>query len=398
MKRQEKLVAPDPYLLGVALALVTAGVLLVFDASYARMGDARWAHFDSWYAVKRQLVYACAGLVAMSIVARMRLRTFIRWTAFLLIFSLALLVAAKVSGHARNGAERWVFGIQPSEVAKIALVLYLAGIMARGKTLVRRLSVNWIGPLLIVGAMAGLIFVEPDMGTALALLGTALVMLYAGGVMKRHLLGLVLGLIGLTAIAVKIQPYRLARVWVWLDPWKYRFGDGYQIIHALTGLGTGGLAGVGLCEGREKLYIPAASTDFIFATLAEEAGLIGGIILIALFIFFTWRGLDIARRSKSTYANLLAVGVTSVISLQALINIAVVSASIPATGVPLPFISYGGSSLVLMMVGVGMLLAISKQVDVEMDERDLYESSANRWRDGRPHLPRDKRRSGPPKR
>ena len=190
----------------------------------------------------------------------------------------------------------------------------------------------------------------------------------------------------------------MARVWIWLNPWRDSYGEGYQIIHSLIGLGTGGLAGVGLCEGREKLYIPAASTDCIFTTLGEEAGLIGGILLIALFILFTWRGLTFARRSKSTYGSLLAVGVTSVISLQALINIAVVSASIPATGVPLPFISYGGLSLVLMMVGAGMLLSISRQVNVELEERDLYENSFDRGRDRGPHLSRNKRRPGPPKR
>lgn len=150
------------------------------------------------------------------------------------------------------------------------------------------------------------------------------------------------------------------RVRVWLDPWAYRYGDGYQIVHSLMAFGTGGLRGVGLCEGREKLYIPAASTDFIFSTVGEEVGLIGCIILLTAFVFFIYKGLDVARRAKTVYSNLLAVGVTSMIGLQVLINVAVVSASIPATGVPLAFISYGGSSLILMLAGVGILLAVSR--------------------------------------
>jgi cell division protein FtsW len=186
----------------------------------------------------------------------------------------------------------------------------------------------------------------------------------------------------------------MERIWVWLNPWKDPYGDGYQVIHSLLALGTGGLTGVGLCEGREKLYIPAASTDFIFATLGEEAGLIGCIVLLAVFLLLTYRGLDIARRSKSTYGNLVAVGLSSIIGLQAIINVAVVSASIPATGVPLPFISYGGSSLISMMVAAGILLSVSRQVNVELEERDLYESSVDRRRNGRSHIPSNKRRGG----
>ncbi|MHB9037342.1 MAG: putative lipid II flippase FtsW [Armatimonadota bacterium] len=400
MRKEARLAAPDVGVLGAVVLLLIAGVLLVFDASYAKTGDAKWANFDIWYMVKRQLIYAVVGFGLMYWASKVRLAKLIKWTIPLLVVSLLLLAAVLVPGVGRrvNGAFRWIplgpVNLQPSELAKIAAVLYLAGIFSQRKMLVRRISESWIAPAFVILLICGLVVIEPDLGTTLAIVGTCFVMLYAAGAMKRHLVG-ILGM-GAAAVGglVMLEPYRMQRIWVWLDPWKDPYGDGYQVIHSLLALGTGGLTGVGLCEGREKLYIPAASTDFILATLGEEAGLIGCLLLLAGFMFLTYRGLDIARRSKSTYGNLVAVGISSVIGLQALINVSVVSASIPATGVPLPFISYGGSSLISMMIAAGILLSVSRQVNVELEERDLYENSVDGRRDGRSHISRGKRGGG----
>ena len=399
MRKTAKLGPPDVGILASVLLLVTVGVLLVFDASYARTGDAKWANYDVWYMAKRQMIYAAIGLAAMFMVSKVRLTTFLKITTPLLVVAVFLLIIVMIPGigYKIYGARRWfklgIISFQPSEIAKLALVLYLAGIFAQRKLHVRKLSSNWLAPACVIGLVSGLVFLEPDLGTTIAIVGTCFIMLVAAGAMKRHIFALGGCGVGLVGLAVLAEPYRMDRIWVWLNPWKDRYGDGYQIIHSLIALGTGGIRGMGLCEGREKLYLPAASTDFIYATLGEEAGLIGGIALLSLLLFFTYRGLDIGRRANSTYSNLIAVGVTSMISIQALINIAVVSASIPATGVPLPFISYGGSALVSMLIGTGVLLAVSRQVDVTLEGRDLYESSDNGRGDRRPHISGNKRGS-----
>lgn len=357
----------DLHVLLPVLVLVVIGVLLVFDASYAKAADYDWTGKDQWYFFRKQLVSALIGLFVLHIVSKIHIKTWTKLTIPLLFASIALLVLVMVPhiGYRANGAYRWFkfhgFTLQPSEIAKLALVLYLAQFLSQGTKVVRRIDSRWWSPAFATAAIAGLIFKEPDMGTAIVVVGTAFAMLFAAGARKWHL-GAMLGTLAVLGwAAVKLEPYRMDRIHVWLDPWKHRYGDGYQIVHSLIALGTGGIFGLGYCEGREKLYIPAASTDFIFATLGEELGLIACLVVLGLFVFFIYKGLDVAGRTKGVYANLLAVGVTSMIGIQALMNVAVVSASIPATGVPLPFISYGGSSLIITLAGVGILLAISRQ-------------------------------------
>lgn len=366
-KKKPQLGLLDLWVVVPVVALVIVGVWLVFDASYAKAADASWTGKDAWYFAKKQIISALIGFLAMYIVSRVRITTIAKWTVPLIVTSMVLLVAVLVPhiGYRVNGANRWIrlpgTNLQPSEIAKLAIVLYLAQFLSQGKRVVQNLDSRWLPPALIVGITALLILKEPDMGTTIAIVFTCIAMLFAAGAKKWHIGGILAAGGLMAAVSVKVESYRMDRIRVWLHPWKYRYGDGYQIVHSLMALGTGGLRGVGLCEGREKLYIPAASTDFIFSTVGEEAGLIGCIILLTAFVFFIYKGLDVARRAKTVYSNLLAVGVTSMIGLQVLINVAVVSASIPATGVPLAFISYGGSSLILMLAGVGILLAVSRQ-------------------------------------
>jgi len=366
-KRRAKPGLMDLWVLVPVLLLVFIGLWLVFDASYATAAESGITGHDMLYYFKRQIAFTVAGLIAMLVMSRVRLSRLQKVTPYMMWASIIMLVLVLVPGigHGAKGANRWFalgpISVQPSEVAKIALVLYLAGFLSQGKSVVRRMDRRWVVPALAAGAVTGLILIEPDMGTAFAVVLMCFAMLFAAGV-KKWQLG-ALGLAGMAAAvgAVKLEPYRMERIRVWLDPWKHRYDEGYQIVHSLIALGTGGVLGVGMCEGREKMYTPEPHTDMIFATLGEEFGLLVCLGLLALFLVFIYKGLDVASRANTVYGNLVAVGITSMIGLQALTNIAVVSASIPATGVPLPFMSYGGSAMVMTLASVGILLSISRQ-------------------------------------
>ena len=355
----------DLWVLAPVLALVLIGLWIVFDASYAKAVDFSYTGKNPWFFAKRQMLSAAIGLILMYAVSKMRLTTIARATKPLLGVSIVLLGVVLVLGHGAHGSVRWFnvlgFSLQPSELAKLARVRYLAQFLSQGKPVIRRISMRWLPLGVIVGLIAALIVKEPDLGTTIAIISTCLAMLFAAGIRISDLGGIVGVMAFLGWVMVKMESYRKGRVDVWRHPWRHYYGDGYQIIHSLIALGTGGLWGLGPCEGREKLYMPAASTDFIFSTVGEEFGLIGSIVLLGLFLFLVYKGLEVARRAKTPYAALLAVGISSMIGLQALINVAVVTASIPATGVPLLFISYGGSSLIFTLAGVGVLLAVSRQ-------------------------------------
>lgn len=400
MRSRVRLAPPDFWLLGTVLVLVTVGVWLVFDASYAKAADARTMNYDPWYLVKRQAAFAVIGLGCMALVARARFDLLRKAAVPLTIIAFALLLAvlAPSLGHKAHGARSWFkvgsFYIQPSEIAKVAILLYLASALAGARTFARRAPRRWAIPACVCAALVAVVVVERDLGGAGLMTLFSFVMFYTAGAKKRYLALAALVGVMLAAGAIYMMPHTKARFRAFADPWQYRYGEGYQTVHALAGLGTGGLRGVGLCEGREKFYQPAASTDYIFVTLGEETGLVGSLLLLGGFVLFTYRGLHIACRSKSSYGGLLAVGVAALVSIQVLINLAVVTASIPPTGLPLPFISYGGSAMVSMLVCVGVLLAVSRQVDVAVEERELDESSNNRRRHGRSHISRYQRRPG----
>jgi cell division protein FtsW len=398
MRKSVKLAPPDPWLLGTVIVLVTVGVLLVFDASYAKAADTKTMNFDPWYLVKRQVVFAIFGVACMAVAARVSFGFFKKVTIPAVTVAFALLAAVLVIGHKAHGATSWFklgeYFLQPSELAKIGMLLYLALRLSHPRAFAKNAPKRWVIPALMCLAMIGIVVMEKDLGTAALLAGVCAVMFYAAGAKKRSLALAALTFAVLALGACTQLSHVRARINAYQHPWETRYDEGYQTVHSLAGLGTGGLLGVGLCEGREKFYMPAASTDYILSTLGEETGLIGGIVLLAAFTIFTYRGLDIARRSKSSYGKLLAVGVTSLISVQALINVAVVSASIPATGLPLPFISYGGSGMVAMLVCVGILLSASRQVGAGKEEREPDESSSYRGRHRRAHISGHKRGSG----
>lgn len=371
MKQRINLAPPDSGLLGAIITLLAVGVLLVFDASFSELGDLGVSY---WGLVRKQVLWGSVGLAVMFLAMRVSFKSMRRWLAVAVGLSLVLLVAVLIPGIGVkiNGARSWFrigpMSAQPSELVKVVIILLLAAGLSRARVFARNRPKVWVTPLLLACALVGLIVLENDLGTAAVTAGTCFFMFIAAGARKRYLFGAVLVMFVLGALAMTYAPQVKVRVDAYRDPWKDQYEGGFQTVHSLIALGSGGWTGVGPCEGREKLYLPESDTDYIFSsTVGEEFGLLGSLVVLGLFGFVVYRGLDIARRCKSTYGNLLAVGLTTMIGMQAIINIAVVTNSIPATGITLPFISYGGSSLVSMMVAAGLLLSVSKQVNVELD-------------------------------
>ena len=357
----------DKLLLWLTFLLLGIGIVSVYDASYALAIEK--LHGDSFHFVKKQMEGAAGGLVMLLVATRIRYWQWKKYAVIGVALAVFLLLAVLIPhvGIAVNGARRWIghgsLRMQPSEFAKLALVLYLARVLAGSLKIKTRPKEGLWPPLMVIGLLAALIAKEPDLGTALVLATTGLIMLFLAGIRWSHI-GAILGSAAvLVAGFVALEPYRARRITSFLNPKADQYHTGYQVWHALIALGSGGVTGLGLGEGREKLFIPEPRTDFIFPVIAEEWGLIGTLALVALFIFVAWRGFTIAYRTHDPFGALLAAGITSLISVQALINMAVATASIPDTGVPLPFISYGESSLVLMLFGVGILLNISCHPD-----------------------------------
>ena len=398
-KRAQVFAAPDAGIIGSVTLLVIFGLMLVFDASYGKAGDSAHYNYDTMYFFKKQIYWASGGAILMYLSSLLNFKFLKCITNASMVVTIFLLVAVLFAGNEVNGAMRWFkigpLSIQPAEFAKITVVLYFAKLLTSKRFNFKRMSEQWIIPILVFMCVCGLVVIEPDLGTAIVIFGAILSVLFMAGMRKRHFFSLVTISLALAAAATFSKPYRIERLKTYLDPWRDPFGSGFQILHSLIALGSGGIFGVGLCEGREKLYIPAASTDFIFSTFAEEAGMIACFVLLGIFFFINYRGFEIARKSKSAYGALIAVGMTSIISLQALINVGVVSGAIPATGVPLPFISYGGSSLVTMMTAAGLLLAVSKQINEE--DQDTNEDSNYGRGNGGPHISGSKRRPSPSK-
>lgn len=358
----------DLGLFTATIALLVIGIFMVFDSSYARAGQMRLTGNDSLYFMKRQAVFALVGLAAMFLGMRIPYQRLRKVSLGLLVISIIGLALVFVPGLGVtvNGATRWVkcpgFGqFQPSELAKVGLVLYMAAYLTVKGRDIRDLKRGFIPALIPIVPIGALVMIEPDMGTTIVLALTGVAMVAAAGARKRHVVAvLVLGFLMGSAL-ILTSNYRRERIMSFRDPFKDYYGSGYQVSQSLIALGSGGPLGVGLCESREKLfYLPAEHTDFIFAVLGEEAGLIGTLLVAGLFLFFGARGFSIASQTKDSFARLAAAGLSVMISGQALLNMCVVTSSVPATGVPLPFISYGGSSLALNLFSVGILLGISK--------------------------------------
>jgi cell division protein FtsW len=354
----------DTVLFTVVAALVGVGLVMVFSASSA---TAYAEHGDIAYYLKRQLVWLALGLAGAYALYRtpyQRLKALAPYILLGAIAGLALVFVPHI-GLGVNGGRRWIgtsaISVEPSEFAKLALVIYLSAVLSvRGERITS--LVRGLVPLCVpVALMAVLVLKEPDMGTASLLLFTAFALFFAAGARVVHLAAVVLTTVPFAALTVLASPYRRARIFAFVDPWKDPLNTGFHIVQSLLALGSGGLFGVGLGASRAKFfYLPEQYTDFIFSVLGEELGLIGTLAVIALFITLAYRAIRIALAAPDRFGFFLAVGCAAMITIQAFVNIGVVSSSWPVTGVPLPFISFGGSSLVVNLLAVALIANVGR--------------------------------------
>jgi cell division protein FtsW len=355
----------DRWLLFVTLLLVGIGIVMIFSASAIRAQD-RFG--DPVYFLKRQAIGAVVGLLAMVCAMAWDLKRFQRVTPIVLLVSLLLLLLVLVPGVGSkiNGARRWIrllgLNFQPAELAKLAVVLFLSSYFARRQDRLSSFLDGFLPPLLVTGVMAGLIIAQPNFGTAVILLITASVLFYVGQSRVSHLLATAaVALPGLLLLMLKSSHGR-SRLMALFDPSQVSARATYQLDQSFYALGPGGWFGRGLGNSMQKLFfLPEAHNDFIFAIVGEELGFVGALAVLLLFVVFLWRGTRIALRAGDPYATYLGMGITSLIVCQAALNMAVVSGLLPTTGVPLPFLSFGGSSLAVMLFGAGILLNISRR-------------------------------------
>jgi len=383
----------DLMLLLVVLGLVLIGVAMVFSASGMRALD---TVDDPRYYLAWQALWATLGLAGMFAAMRVDYHRYRALAVPLLAVTVVLLLAVLIPGvgFRSGGAARWLrfgpVGLQPAELAKLALILYLAAWLGGRRDVIAKPAV--IVPFFAVTAgLAALVVAEPDLGTAIVIAAIALTMYFIAGARLR-VFASIAGLAAVTGLAIAVaQPYRLQRLTTFLDPWSDPKGAGFQTIQSLYGLALGGLFGEGLGAGREKFgFLPAPYTDSIFAVLGDELGLAGTLAVIVLFFVLGYRGIAIALRARDATGALLAAGITTWLVFQAWVNMAVVASLVPMTGITLPFISYGGSSLCVGLIAVGILLNVGREAGPAPQS---VSRAPRRRRDGRSSLsaPRDRR-------
>ena len=353
-------------LVATTTVLCLVGLVMVLSASSV---EGLHEEGSSWTYFRKQLLWLVAGTLAAFFVSRIDYRVLRRGARPLLGVSFVLLVAVLVPGVGAtvNGASRWLgwggYGIQPSELAKLAVLVFAADLLARRTDRMERSAITVRPVMTVLFLTAGLIMLQPNLGTTIVLASITFVVLFVAGSPVAPLAAY--GSVGATAgLALALsEPYRRARVTAFLDPWADAANTGYQTIQSQIGMATGGVAGLGLGQSRAKWgFLPYAHTDFIFAIIGEELGLVGAAVVLALFLTFAVAGVHTAIEAPDRFGMLMAAGITAWILIQALINIGAVVGLLPVTGVPLPFVSYGGSSLVVTMLAVGVLANIARQI------------------------------------
>jgi cell division protein FtsW len=355
----------DKLLFTATLVLVCASLVMVYSSS-AVIGMEQYGQRPTLFLFK-QATFALLGLALMPLLMKVDYRHYRRpaviWTA--LALAVAALVGCLLFGPRLNGARRWFgfagIGVQPSEFAKIVVIFFVAAILERRMDRIDDLRYSLVPVGLVLGGIVGLIMLQPDLGTALSIIVIVMAMVFAAGISYRYIIGLLLVSLPAASIVLMSADYRRRRMLVFLDPWKDPLGDGFQVIQSLIAVGTGGVFGRGLMAGVQKLfYLPYPHTDFIYAVIGEELGLLGTTVVLACFCVIAWRGLRTAMRAPDRFGAFLALGLTSMIVVQAFFNISVVLGLLPTKGIPLPFVSFGGSSLLMSMVGMGILLNVSQ--------------------------------------
>ena len=357
--------AVDKWILLAVAGLLALGMTMVLSTSYLYSQE---RYGDGTYFFRKQLIAMGAGLIALVLCSIEPSTLYRRFAYPLLALSFIILVMVLIPGLGvnRGGARRWImfpgFAFQPSELAKLSIVFYLAHSMAKKADMIRTFSVGVLPHLIISGVFAGLLLLEPDFGTALILTMMLYFMLFIGGVRVSHLLSTALLALPVLAYAMMTAQYRLRRLMTFLDPWSDATGSGFHVIQSLIAFGSGQLFGRGLGESRQKLfYLPEAHTDFVYSVVGEELGLLGALAVLALFGVIIVRGLRLTAKIEEPFDHYLAFGLTVLLGLQALIHMGVVMGLMPTKGLVLPFISYGGSAMVVNLMEAGILLGLSRR-------------------------------------
>ena len=366
--RLRDIINPHPFrgidytVLIIVLILVMFGLVMVFSSSYYyAMTEPKFN--DKFYFFSRQLRWAIVGLVAMVMCMSINTEFFRRVSVLAYVAIIGILVAVLAIGVATKGSQRWLeilgTSFQPSEFAKFIIIIFMSGFVIKHRNLLNGNFIMFIKCALPVIVAAGLIAME-NLSTGIVVMVVGLMIMFVSSKkVMNFVVFVVVGFIGFV-IMVAIEPYRRARIMGWLDPWSAAIDNGYQTVPSLFAVASGGLFGLGIGQSRQKTFIPESYNDIIFAIICEELGLVGAIVVILLFLILIWRGIKIAMNARDKYSSYAATGIITMIAVQVIINIAVVTNTMPNTGMPMPFISYGGTSLVVTMASMGLLLNISR--------------------------------------
>lgn len=356
----------DFTLLITIFLLLSIGLVMVLSASspsaLAQSGNS-YAFFS------KQLLFAVLGIVAMLFISKIDYRFYQKFYKHAWWISLALLLLVLVAGKTVNNAKRWIYitetlSFQPSEVVKILMIIFYAGFLSKNRDELGSFTKGWIKNLIPLGIIIAFLVVEPHLSASIVIIGVTVVMMIIAGCKLWQILvpgAVAVPFVGIAIANIPRFAHATKRITTFLDPWKDATGDGWQVIQSLYAIGSGGLFGAGLGESKQKfLYIPEPHNDFIFSILGEEVGFVGCAIVLILFAIFIWRGVLIAMKAPDMFGSLIAVGITALVAIQVIINVAVVTSSMPATGMPLPFFSYGGTALFILLCEMGILLNISR--------------------------------------
>lgn len=344
--------------------LICIGIIMIYSASSIYALE---RYKDSMFFLRRHLVFILIGIILTFFIMAIDYRILRRYAKPLLATSLILLVLVLIPGIGREvaGARRWfrlaMFSFQPSELMNLALIIYISDFISRKKNVIRNLGQGFLPPVIILGIIILLILAQPDLGTAVSIGLVIFMMLFLAGARITHLVGIALSSLPLLYILIFSVPYRRMRIMAFLNPWLDPKGSGFQIIQSNIALGSGGIFGIGLGHSKQKLfYLPAAHTDFIFSIIGEELGLLGTLGVCILFVNLLIQEMKISRNAQDMFGHFLSLGIILITSLKVVINMGVASGFFPTKGLPLPFISYGGSSLVFDMIGIGLILNIAR--------------------------------------
>lgn len=361
-RKEAKPSSNDVRLLFPVLFLIGIGIVMVYSASSAL---ALKKFGTEYYFLTKQAVYALAGIIILFICRHIPLKVY-RFLAYpLLVLSILFLVAIEVSGFgfSAGGSARWLrfsgFTFQPSEFARFSLIIYLAYSMSKKKDHIKEFSIGFLPHVFVLALFAGLIFLQPDFGSVMIFGALTWIMLFVGGARLLHLVPALVVLMPVAYFFMVHAAYRIKRLMSFLDPWQYSADEGYQIVHSLMAFGTGGIWGAGMGKGYQKLfYLPEPHTDFIFSVIGEELGLLGVLFILGLYSMILWRGIIIARNADTFFGSYMALGLITAIGLQVSVNMGVALGLLPTKGLTLPFLSYGGTSLLVNMASIGILMNI----------------------------------------